>query len=124
MKKYNRYLFFVSLVVAFLSFAAMPGIPGLVANIHAAEPFDGIPVFSAGTTPSSSASSTLPPGCTPAQIDKVGASGYDLEEKTTQHRIKPLIKTSTPGGPTMVSDLLFNTNLSPVIPFLVIPFVE
>ena len=30
-------------------------------------------------TPSSSASSTLPPGYTPAQIDKVGASGYDLE---------------------------------------------
>ena len=80
MKKYDRYLFFVSLVTAFLSFASMPGIPGFVANIHAAEPFDGIPVFSAGTPPSSSAGSALPPGCTPAQIDKVGASGYDLED--------------------------------------------
>ena len=85
MKKYDRYLFFVSLVMAFLCVAAMPGIPGLVANIHAAEPFDGIPVFSAGTPPSSSASSALPPGCAPAQIDKVGASGYDLEIRRLQH---------------------------------------
>ena len=51
MKKYDRYLFFMSLVMAFLSVAAMPGIPGLVTNIYAAEPFDGIPIFSAGTTP-------------------------------------------------------------------------
>ena len=80
MKKYDRYLFFVSLVIAFLFFAPMPGIPGFVATIHAAEPFDGIPVFSAGTPSSSTASSALPSGCTPAQIDKVGASGYDLED--------------------------------------------
>ena len=84
MKKYNRYLFFMSLVMTFLSVAAIPGMPGLVTNIHAAQPFDGIPVFSAVAPPSSSSAiSALPSGCTPSQINKVGASGYDLGDSNT-----------------------------------------
>ena len=40
MKKYDCYLFFVSLVTAFLSFAAaMPGIPGVVTTIYCSRAF-------------------------------------------------------------------------------------
>src|SRR5919107_4713258 len=62
MKKYTR-LLFMSLVVAFLSTVAMHGIPVLFAGAQSAPP-----------------GSALPPNCAPAQIDKVGASGYDLED--------------------------------------------
>jgi hypothetical protein len=65
MKKYSR-LLFMSLVVAFLSTVAIHGIPVLFAGAQSAPP-----------------SSALPPNCTPAQIDKVGASGYDAGNDDT-----------------------------------------
>jgi hypothetical protein len=65
MKKYTR-LLFMSLVVAFLSTVAIHGIPVFFAGAQSAPP-----------------GSALPPNCAPAQIDKVGASGYDLEGDNT-----------------------------------------
>src|SRR5919112_5319724 len=65
MKKYTR-LLFMSLVVVFLSTVAMHGIPVFFAGAQSAQP-----------------GSALPPNCAPAQIDKVGASGYDLEGDNT-----------------------------------------
>ena len=65
MKKYTR-LLFMSLVVVFLSTVAMHGIPVFFVGAQSAPP-----------------GSALPPNCAPAQIDKVGASGYDLEGDNT-----------------------------------------
>jgi hypothetical protein len=65
MKRYSR-LLFMSLVVVFLSTVAIHGIPVLFAGAQSAPP-----------------NSALPPNCTPAQIDKVGASGYDAGNDDT-----------------------------------------
>jgi hypothetical protein len=66
MKKYNRFLFLVLLVMAFPSFVAViPAFSGLLADIYAVQPIDGIPAFFPGSQPDS-ANFDLPSTCTPS----------------------------------------------------------